>query len=430
MRLRLSTMAVMLLCASLAEAQFRRGVFGESQEVTLFPIQPPAVLLPAGSVEVSVRNLSGASARIVERLRESLARQLTGNDTRLTLAETNADVIVVATLTEWSEGRRNSTKYVSETRQIGTREVKDKDGKTKTEPVYEYGRNRPSVVINGAAGVRLEVRRSAGGSPIADETARHSVREEHLLDASPPSRDAVEDQLLDNVVKKAAGQISPGRVPVRVLLARSTEVDPLNALAQNRRWNDWLKELQTVKPNRDRKRDAYRIHNLAVAHESLAYEASTPEEAIEALTHASQLIGQSAQMNGDEKYIAESAERIVKSSAAYRRLATLHAQLTDAPPPRSAPPGPNPQPGHGAGAGKTPAPDKAPSAAALTNKDVIDLVVAGLDDENLIATINEARTVSFDLTPAGLKTLLAGKVSNRVINAMRARGKSSAPIKE
>jgi hypothetical protein len=95
------------------------------------------------------------------------------------------------------------------------------------------------------------------------ETARHAVREEHLLDANPPSRDAVEDLLIDNVVQKAAGQISPGRLPVRVLLARSTEVEPLNALAQNRRWNDWLKELLTVKPNRDRKRDAYRLHNLA-----------------------------------------------------------------------------------------------------------------------------------------------------------------------
>ena len=71
-----------------------------------------------------------------------------------------------------------------------TNPVKDKDGKTKTEPVCEYGRNRPSVVINGAAGVRLELLRPAGGSPIADETARHSVREERLLDASPPAREA------------------------------------------------------------------------------------------------------------------------------------------------------------------------------------------------------------------------------------------------
>lgn len=416
----LSTLAAILLCTTAADGQFRRGMFGESHEVTLFPIQPPATLLPPGSVEVRVRNLTGASARIVERMRDSLERQLTSNDTRLTVVDKNADVTITATLTEWSESRRNSTKYVSETRQIGTRQVKDKDGKMKTEPIYEYGRNRPSVVVSGAAGVRLEVQRRAG-APMADETARHTVQEEHLLDASPPSRDAVEDQLLDNLVQKAAGQISPGRFPVRVLLARSSEVDPFNELAKNRRWNEWLKELQTVKPNRDRKRDAYRFHNVAVAHEALAYEAATPEESLEELTQASRLIGQAALLNNDEKYIAEAAERIARSTAAYQRLATMYAQLTDAPPP---PPAPAPsQPARGGAVEKAPAADKPATATALTNKDIIDLAAAGLDDENLIASVNDAKAVSFDLTPAGLKALLAGKVSNRVINAMRARAK-------
>jgi hypothetical protein len=68
-----------------------------------------------------------------------------------------------------------------------------------------------------------------------------------------------------------------------------------------------------------------------------------------------------------------------------------------------------------------PPPAKQPSA--LTNKDVIDLRIAGLDDDNLIAAITDARAVSFDLSPAGLKALLAGKISNRVIAAMRGRSK-------
>ena len=57
----------------------------------------------------------------------------------------------------------------------------------------------------------------------------------------------------------------------------------------------------------------------------------------------------------------------------------------------------------------------------MSNKDVIDLRQAGLDDDNLIAAIKAAKGVAFDLSPAGLKTLLANKVSNRVIAAMRAR---------
>ena len=57
----------------------------------------------------------------------------------------------------------------------------------------------------------------------------------------------------------------------------------------------------------------------------------------------------------------------------------------------------------------------------MTNKDVVDLRVAGLDDDNLIAAIKDAKAANFDLSPAGLKALLTAKVSNRVITAMRAR---------
>jgi len=70
------------------------------------------------------------------------------------------------------------------------------------------------------------------------------------------------------------------------------------------------------------------------------------------------------------------------------------------------------------------------SATVLTNKDVIDLRAAGLDDTNLIATIADAKAVKFDLSPAGLRALLAAKVSNSVINAMRAKAGRKPPTVE
>ena len=72
-------------------------------------------------------------------------------------------------------------------------------------------------------------------------------------------------------------------------------------------------------------------------------------------------------------------------------------------------------------AGPPAAPPAAEQAATMSNKDVIDLRAAGLDDENLIAAIKSAKSVGFDLSPAGLKTLLGAKITNRVITAMRAR---------
>ena len=395
-----------------ADAQFRRGIFAESTEVTLYPVEAPALLLPKGTVQIDVRNASSASARALERVKERLARQLADNDVRLEIVDRDAALMLVATVTEWSETRRNSSKYVSETRQVGTRETIDKNGKKKTEPVYEYGRNRPSVVIAATAGLRVEVR-AAGESSVADESARHSINEEYLLDAGPPSRDEIQDLLIDGVVQRAAARVTPGRQPVRVLLARSDGLDRLNALAQNRKWSEWRGGLEELAPNRDRKRESYRVHNLAVAHEALAYDADATEESRRLLTRAGTLVAQAAAMNPEEKYFSQTADRISRSASAYERLDALYASAAAAPPPAAAvtrvPPAVEADP------------PPAAAKAAMTNHDVIDLRKAGLDDENLIAAIRDASSVQFDLSPAGLKTLLAAKVSNKVIAAMRAR---------
>ena len=410
-RLYVVTLIGLLGLTVTADAQFRRGMFGESAEITLYPLEAPAILLPAGTVRVDVRNASSASARSLERVKERITRQLADNDDRLEIVETGAAMTLVATITEWKETRRNSTKYVSETRQVGTRETVDKNGKKKTEPVYEYGRNRPSVVINATAVLRVEAR-AAGGAVLADESARHAINEEYLLDAGPPSRDEIQDLLIDGVVQSAAARVSPGRRAVRAMLARSDAVDRLNALAQNRDWNSWLARLEDMAPHRDRKREAYRAHNLAVAHEALAYDADDTARSRELLARAGTLMEQAKAMNPDEKYFVQTADRIADSIEAYERLDQLYASVAALPPtaaaPRAASPGP-------------PSAAEAPAAAAMTNKDVIELRKAGLDDENLIAAIKDAPAVRFDLSPAGLKALLAAKVSNAVIAAMRAR---------
>ena len=415
-----------LLCLAAAmaagvhmEAQFRRGLFSEATEITLYPHEPPALLLPAGSIQVEVRNASGATARIVERIESRMQRQLPENDSRLQVAPAGGNVVVVATLTEWNEARRNSTKYVAETRQVGTRQVTDKSGKTRSEPVYEYGRNRPSVVINATAAMRLEVRQGRGGA-LAEEIARHTIQEEYLLEAGPPSREEIEDQLIDRIVQKAAGRISPGRSAVRVMLARSDEVDKLNTLAQNRKWDEWVGALETLKPHSNRSRDAYRLHNLAVAHEALAYEATTIEDWAARLRQASSLISRASAQNPKERYITEAVERITRSEGAYRKLAELYQAigLTEVPAFRGNASAAARDAVTGAAAGGT---ANASTPSEMTNRDVIDLRAAGLDEDNLVAAIADAKAVRFDLSPAALKALLEANVSNRVIAAMRAR---------
>ena len=396
-----------------AGAQFRRGILADGAEIMLFPAVPPALLLPAGTFQVEVKNQSTEPARLLTRLDEAITTQMAENDARLKIAEGKPEIQVVATLTEWTLSRRRGTRYVSETRQIGTKQVTDKNGKTKTEPVYEYGRNKPTVIDDGAATVRMEVRR--GTAILADETARFTYHDDRLAEEGSRPTTEVEDTMLDRAAQRAAGLVTPAREPVRVLLARSDEVDKLNDLARSRKWNEWRAALQETRPHRDPKKDAYRLHNIGVAHEALAYEATSEDETQRLITEAAAFVQQAINARKDEKYFGEAFSRISANSLGYTRLRTMRASVgmrqSTAAAPVAAP-----------AAEKVQLAAKSPvKTTVMTNSDVIDLRKAGLDDDNLIAAIKDASAAKFDLSPAGLKALLGAKVSNRVITAMRER---------
>jgi len=415
LRHRLATaLVVCALIGDPAAAQFRRGILAESTEITLFPAIPPALMLPAGTFLVEVKNQSTGPTRLLALLDEGITRQIEENDSRLKVAEGKPEIQVVATLTEWTLSRRRGTRYVSERRQIGTKEVTDSKGNKKYEPIYEYGRNKPTVIDDGAATVRLEARR--GSQVLADETTQFTYHEDRLAEEGGRSPGEVEELMIDRSAQRAAGLVTPAREPVRVLLARSDEVDKLNELARTRKWNEWLAALQETRPHRDPKRDAYRLHNIGVAHEALAYAATTDDEAQRLLGQAATFVQQAIAGRKDEKYFGEALSRISSNSLAYTRLRTMRASLglRQTAAARETAPAPP--------AEKAKLATKSPTkTAAMTNADVIDLRKAGLDDDNLIAAIKDASAVSFDLSPAGLKTLLGAKVTNRVITAMRER---------
>ena len=68
-----TALVVIAVCSPApAGAQFRRGMLADSTEITLYPHDAPAILLPAGRVQVELKNATGAPARIVERMRDML----------------------------------------------------------------------------------------------------------------------------------------------------------------------------------------------------------------------------------------------------------------------------------------------------------------------------------------------------------------------
>jgi hypothetical protein len=317
--------AMCVLAGTETDAQFRRGVPASTTEISLFPVVAPALLLPAGSFQVEVRNLSTGPARLLSRLDDAITTQMSDNDRRLTAAESNEQMHVVATLTEWTHTRRQGTRFVPGVRLVGTQVVSNGDGSTNAELVHDYGRNKPNVIDNGAATVRVEVRR--GGEVLADETAHVTYQSDRLVEEGPPSVTDFENALIDRAAQKSAGLVTPAREPMKVLLARSEEVDRLNGLAVNRWWTEWREALQQRSPHRDPKRDAYRLHNLGVAVEAMAYELAAEDDTVRLLQEAAGLVQQAIAARKDEKQFAESLTRISNSRLGYTRLKTMRSSM-------------------------------------------------------------------------------------------------------
>jgi hypothetical protein len=414
--------------ASVGEAQFSRGIMRDSDSVMLFPIEQPETLLPTGTIRVELKNGSSAPARIIDQLQSGLSRQLAENDSRLRVSP-QAQYVVTATVTEWSIRRRTGSKYVSQQRQIGTHQVKDKNGNIRYEPTYEYGHNEQTLVHDGSASIRLEVVQQSTEARLDDITAHITYFDETVRTQSPPTEDAVENAMVDRAVSDAAAKLTPARRETRVLLARSDEVEPFNPLAHQRKWADMKAALEKLTPHKDAKKDAYRLHNLGVAHEAMAYEAHDRANARAELQEADALLARAVAAKKDEKYFVESSQRVSSSLRALAWISEREMAIAEKYPAKTAP-------ARGAAATPKEAPPKLaaasptktskPAAKAedrMTNADVIDLVKAGLDDKLLIATIREAKTVNFDLSAAGLRALLAAKVSNPVITVMRERAK-------
>lgn len=318
--------AVFALAGNQADAQFRRGRPASPTEISLFPVVPPALLLPAGSFDVEVKNLSTGPARLLSRLDDAITTQMSDNDGRLEAAESDGQMRVVATLTEWTHTRRHGTRFVPGVRQVGTQQGTGGDGYTTVEPVYDYGRNKPNVVDNGAVTVRVEVRR--GNEILADETARVTYVSDRLVEEGLPSVTDIENALIDRAAQKSAGLLTPAREPVKVLLARSDEVERLNHLALSRWWGEWRTALQERPSHRDATRDAYRLHNLGVALEAMAYEAATDDDTLRLLQEAAGVVQQAIAARKDEKYFAESFTRISNNSLGYTRLKTMRSSMT------------------------------------------------------------------------------------------------------
>ena len=71
-------------------------------------------------------------------------------------------------------------------------------------------------------------------------------------------------------------------------------------------------------------------------------------------------------------------------------------------------------------------PPKKSTGPPLTNDQVIQMVKAGLDEDNVIDTIRNAGSVNFDLSVDGQVKLAQNGVKGKILTAMKTKARSSS----
>jgi tetratricopeptide (TPR) repeat protein len=231
-------------------------------------------------------------------------------------------------------------------------------------------------------------------------------------DLNPPTEPELRSKLLTEAVHQIAQHLVNTNETVEVYLAKGKKaLDEGDKQAEAGLWQRALETYETAPPMPKPVEDAYRLYDIGVAYEALAYAAEDEKSAMRFLDEAAINYGKAIDAKPAEKYFLEPQKRIETAIAHYKELEEQrHPKVVV----ESAP------------ATKVDASSKATTAKALTNAQVIAMVKSGMEDDTVAQAIRVAKTSNFDLTAGGQQQLTSSGVSTRVVAAMKARAARKA----
>jgi tetratricopeptide (TPR) repeat protein len=213
---------------------------------------------------------------------------------------------------------------------VGDRPVYNKDGTQKvflgvpvTEPIYE-DRVLPVAFWEGDASLNVEVGvESSSGAHLDAFNPQANFNEKiktSVGNESTPEAGQIPDnrQILNRLTGQIVGQIRKRYARTErletVMLAIDDELKAGNAMAQAGKWDEALKQWESVKM---KKNESDRLYNMAAANEMLAYTAYRNTQNMEAsfplFSKALAMYEEALKTDPTEKYIQQAQARIMRA---------------------------------------------------------------------------------------------------------------------
>ena len=225
-------------------------------------------------------------------------------------------------------------------------------------------------------------------------------------DLNPPTEPELRAKLLSQAVRQIAQHLVNTNETVEVYLAKGKkQLDAGNKQAEAGLWQRALETYETTPQLTKPTDDAYRLYDIGVAYEALAYAAEDEKSAMKFLDEAAINYGKATDAKPAEKYFLEPQKRIETAIAHYKDLEEQkrpHVVAAEAVS-ESKPVASTVQP------------------KGLTNAQVVAMVKSGMEDDTIIQAVRAAKAASFDLSAGAQEELASNGVSTPIIAAMKAR---------
>lgn len=230
-------------------------------------------------------------------------------------------------------------------------------------------------------------------------------------DLNPPTEPELRLKLLTDAVHQIAQHLVNTNETVEVYLAKGKKpLDEGNKQAEAGLWQRALETYETAPQMMKPTDDAYRLYDIGVAYEALAYAAEDEKAAMKFLDEAAINYGKAIDAKPAEKYFLEPQRRIETAITHYKELEdqrrphVVAAEAVSASKPAVATLQPR----------------------GLTNSQVVAMVKSGMEDDTIIQAVRAAKSAKFDLSSEAQHELASNGVSTPVIAAMKARANHSS----
>ena len=364
---------------------------------------------------------------LAHNLEALLETELLKDDPHLRQDESNPSTIITCEITEFSHPQptvttrpslavtKNAPKTATYTRITGNLTVafqaKTAGGQVLTSDnvTAKYDEEFDSAGNNSSHGVKGTVtdtwKRLKGGASSED--------------LNPPTDAELQSKLVTDAVHQIAEHLVNTNEVLEVYLAKSKgSLDEGDKSAEAGLWQRALETFETAPPSPKPDEDAYRLYDIGVAYEALAYGAEDEKTAMKFLDEAAINYGKAIDAKPGEKYFLEPQKRIETAIAHYKEFEDeKHRREQAEEDEKRAKSAPGTQ-AKDAGPGNAHA---HPTPKGMTNSQVLAMVKSGMDEDTIVQTIRTSRAASFDLSAAAQQDLTKGGVSVPVLTAMKAR---------